>query len=184
MGLLSYIQPQKGQEKKTITAPDISNGRLNALDYGANGGNTVAATPMPALDTPGMQTPVSWSRPPSLNPSGDARSLHSEDINEMKADVVVNWLHQQQMERLWTSGAGDEGVVLKKSKGSYTCCPSYIINEPQGFFEAIQAINVRVFTSPSNLIPTLHPSTLTCRLTEYILGGNDSQHASHQALPP
>ncbi|KAL2353394.1 glycosyl transferase family group 2-domain-containing protein [Cryomyces antarcticus] len=67
-----------------------------------------------------------------------------EDINEIKSDVMVNWLYQQQMERLWTAGGHDEGVVLKKGRGAYTCCPSDIIDEPVGFFKAVQTLNVRV----------------------------------------
>jgi hypothetical protein len=57
---------------------------------------------------------------------------------------MVNWLYQQQMERLWTAGAHDEGVVLKRSRGAYTTCPEDLIEEPYGFYKAIETLNVRV----------------------------------------
>jgi hypothetical protein len=65
-------------------------------------------------------------------------------MNDLKCDVMVNWLYQQQMERLWTAGGIDEGVVLKKSRGAYTCCPADITEEPLGFFKAVETLNVRV----------------------------------------
>ena len=82
------------------------------------------------------------SRPVSLYPVGELPI--QQDLNDIKCDVMVNWLYQQQMERLWTTGGIDEGVVLKKSRGAYTCCPEDIIEEPFGFFKSIQALNVRV----------------------------------------
>lgn len=65
-------------------------------------------------------------------------------MNDLKCDVMVNWLYQQQMERLWTAGGIDEGVVLKKARGAYTCCPADITEEPYGFFKAVETLNVRV----------------------------------------
>ncbi|KAF2482839.1 glycosyl transferase family group 2-domain-containing protein [Neohortaea acidophila] len=57
---------------------------------------------------------------------------------------MVNWLYQQQMERLWTAGGADEGVVLKKARQAYTCCPADMIEHPSGFFKNVEALNVRV----------------------------------------
>lgn len=99
----------------------------------------------PRHSTPGAASPSgSGSRPNSLYPSGEFRNSQSEDINDIKCDVMVNWLYQQQMERLWTAGGHDEGVVLKKGRGAYTCCPADIVEEPYGFFKAIETLNVRV----------------------------------------
>lgn len=85
------------------------------------------------------------SRPVSqMYPSGDFRNNGPEDLRDIKCDVMVNWLYQQQMEMLWTAGEADEGVVLKKAKGNYTCCPPDIMDEPFGFFRAIESLNVKV----------------------------------------
>lgn len=58
---------------------------------------------------------------------------------------MVSWLHQQQIEKTWfDSRASDEGVVLKRSKGEYTCCPENLADEPNGFCTAVEMLNVRV----------------------------------------
>lgn len=57
---------------------------------------------------------------------------------------MVSWLHQQQIEKTWFDvHADDEGVVLKKSKGEYVCCPEYVAGASDGFCKAVEALNVR-----------------------------------------
>jgi hypothetical protein len=84
------------------------------------------------------------SRPASLYPVGDFRNSPMEEINDIKCEVMVNWLHSQQEEKLWTSGEEEEGVVLKKSRGMYTCSPADLADEQAGFFQAVQTLNVKV----------------------------------------
>jgi|SRR5579871_429614 len=84
------------------------------------------------------------SRPSSLYPVGDFRNSPQEEINDIKCEVMVNWLHSQQEEKLWTSGDEEEGVVLKKSRGMYTCAPADLAEEQAGFFQAVQTLNVKV----------------------------------------
>jgi hypothetical protein len=84
------------------------------------------------------------SRPGSVYPVGDFRNAAMEEINEIKCDVMVNWLHSQQEEKLWTTGEPEEGVVLKMSRGKYTCSPPDLAYEPVGFFKAVETLNVRV----------------------------------------
>lgn len=139
MGILSYVKPKKSaQEEPKHGKPEMSEKQAPPA---------ISAAPTPGFTTPGLTsgaaTPT-WSRPASLYPVGDFRNSQAEDINEIKCDVMVNWLYQQQMERLWTAGGMDEGVVLKKNRGAYTCCPGDIAEEPYGFFRAIETLNVRV----------------------------------------
>jgi len=94
-----------------------------------------------------------------LYPTGDFRNNAKEDLLDIKCDVMVNWLYQQQMEMLWAAGSPDEGVVLKKTRGQYTCCPADIMDEPMGFYKNIEMLNVRV--------GTLYPRALTTLLTSY-----------------
>jgi hypothetical protein len=84
------------------------------------------------------------SRPGSLYPVGDFRNSTMEEINDIKCEVMVNWLHSQQEEKLWTSGEEEEGVVLKKSRGMYTCSPADLMEEQAGFFQAVQTLHVKV----------------------------------------
>ena len=80
----------------------------------------------------------------SIFPVGDFRNNGVLELRDIKCDVMVNWLYQQQMEMLWTAGDADEGVVLKKGRGAYTCCPPELMDEPYGFFRAVEALNVKV----------------------------------------
>ena len=67
-----------------------------------------------------------------------------DDITEIKCDVMVNWLHKQQMENMWTNGGVGEGVVLKKARDSYTCCPRDLEDYRGEFFDAVSRLNVKV----------------------------------------
>jgi hypothetical protein len=84
------------------------------------------------------------SRPSSIFPAGDFRNGDSGSILDIKADVMVNWLHQQQMERLWSSEFPGEGVVLKKARDSFVCSPDKLQDEKNGFYDNVVAMNVRV----------------------------------------
>lgn len=132
MGIFSYLKPKEGRQE--TSEPDQS--KLETSE------KSPAETSV--AHTPATATRGSWSRPASLYPAGDFRNSQAGDINEIKCDVMVNWLYQQQMERLWTAGGIDEGVILKKSRAQYTCCPADIADEPYGFFKAIETLNVRV----------------------------------------
>jgi hypothetical protein len=59
-------------------------------------------------------------------------------------DIMCNWLHQQQVEKMWSTNAEEEGVMLKRAKGDYTCCPEDLRSNPEGFFEAVLNLNVKV----------------------------------------
>jgi len=148
MGILSYLKPAQGKKegKKEEPAAELAEKRpvvpfspRTSFPFGSPGFGT------PASQTPGNATP--WgSRPASLYPAGE--NGNSTDFNDLKCDVMVNWLYQQQMEKLWTAGGHDEGVMLKKNRGAYTCCPADIVEEQFGFFQAVQMLNVRVCYLP------------------------------------
>lgn len=89
-------------------------------------------------------TPARSIRASSLFPEGDFRNETRQSVLDIKGDVMVNWLHQQQLEKLWAVGAPGEGVVLKKSRDNFTCSPSSLKNSPTGFFDQVVAMNVRV----------------------------------------
>ena len=68
-------------------------------------------------------------------------------VDEIKHEVMVNFLHQQQCGHMWVAdGSGMlEGVLLKKYRGEYLSCPPDLINSE--FAMACQALNVQVSTS-------------------------------------
>jgi len=62
----------------------------------------------------------------------------------MKCDVMANRLRVAQEERMWNADeGGEEGVVIKKSRGNYACAPLELAVEG-GLLEAVQKLNVKV----------------------------------------
>lgn len=80
----------------------------------------------------------------SAFPLGDFRNSSAEEINDVKCEVMVNWLHTQQEEKQWLSGDDEEGVLLKKSKGDYACAPAQLADDSSLLVDLISQLNVRV----------------------------------------
>ncbi|TVY55817.1 hypothetical protein LCER1_G005121 [Lachnellula cervina] len=81
-------------------------------------------------------------RPSSKFPYGDFRNTPRQSILDLKADVMVNWLEQIQLEMLWSTGMPGEGVVLKKGRNDFTCAPKKL-RSASTFFDQVVAMNVR-----------------------------------------
>lgn len=79
-----------------------------------------------------------------LYPQGDCRNSSMPDLRDLKADMMCNWLHQQQMERMWTANGLEEGVILKKTKDEYKCAPVDLSIRQDGLFDAVKKLNVKV----------------------------------------
>lgn len=97
-----------------------------------------------SLSPPSQFPSRGGSRPASLYPTGDFRNSALDEISEIKSDVMVNYLHQQQLEHMWSDGKPGEGVILKKSRDQYTSCPADLSQCEGGFFDAVRKLNVRV----------------------------------------
>jgi hypothetical protein len=90
----------------------------------------------------------STSRPTSVRhsffPAGDARAHDADAIMEIRNDMMVNWLHEQQLRKQYASGMDPyEGVVLKKARGNFTCCPPQMAAIPDSLYAAVVQMNVR-----------------------------------------
>ncbi|RYP89456.1 hypothetical protein DL769_000007 [Monosporascus sp. CRB-8-3] len=133
----SYFVPKKaaskakaGKEKATVVTEVKSN----------NGARQGAPASGPA-SLPG-------SRPDSIRssalfPVGDFRN-DQDTVNDVRAEVVCNYMYQQQLERGYTTGAlPGEGVVLKKRKNDYTCCPADLRQYQHGLYDMSMELNVR-----------------------------------------
>ena len=82
----------------------------------------------------------------------NSQAIAMHRLNDVKPEVMVNHIYYQQAQLLWYTGEKDEGVVLKQSRGQYVCCPPELrANRPDGFFDAIQALNVKVRTYTSTI---------------------------------
>ncbi|KAK7737294.1 hypothetical protein SLS53_006597 [Cytospora paraplurivora] len=73
-------------------------------------------------------------------------------LNNIKHDVMVNYLYQQQCARLWVSdGDGEtEGVLVRKSKTQYLACPPQLANTP--FARAMSELGVQCATTVNSRI--------------------------------
>lgn len=71
--------------------------------------------------------------------SAGARSTMMEDIRH---EVMVNYLFQQQCSSMWVgSGSGEsEGVLVRKSKNRYLACPANLIQSQ--FAGGVMALNL------------------------------------------
>lgn len=133
MGFLkSYFTPAKVAEEK--------NAAKRASAGAQQPGVEMAMGPV----SPSIRSGFNPSRPASLFPEGDFRNSPRESMVDIKTDVMASYIQQQQLEKLWSTESPGEGVVLKKEKGSYACCPPDLANDPAGLYDAIVQMNVRV----------------------------------------
>lgn len=94
-------------------------------------------------DSPSTGSSIIKSSRSSLYPQGDFRNAHETSLLEIKSAVMVNYLYQTQMERLWSqNGAQGEGTVLKMAKDSFVCAPAEL--KTSTFFQQVKMLNVKV----------------------------------------
>jgi len=95
---------------------------------------------------------LSEDSPDSRSISSSTRSSFFEDI---KHEVMVNYLHQQQCSHLWVSdGSGQrEGIMLRKARNEYLSCPPQLVDSVFG--HACAELNVQAaMTVNSRVIKT------------------------------
>jgi len=159
---MKYVTPNKEAAKKQHEAIQGKR-RTMMLDHS----KTVVFDEKKGFDSPESRSisslekekPFTSTRAVAAYPAGDFRNNNRDDLRDIQCDVMVNFLYQQQMEMLWTAGGEDEGVVLKKSRGEYTCCPPQLMDDDYGFYKAIEMLNVRVCFvnfAPVYLVLTSH----------------------------
>ncbi|GAB7340885.1 hypothetical protein MBLNU457_7239t1 [Dothideomycetes sp. NU457] len=83
------------------------------------------------------------------------------EIEEGKWDVLALWLYQEQHRRFWNGGSPDEGVVIKRGPGNYTCCPPQLGDLQDGFAMAVQQLNVKCAITVSTPLITMFLSKNT-----------------------
>jgi len=91
----------------------------------------------------------------SRNSISNRSTQSSTFLDDIKHEVMVNYLYQQQCSHLWVSdGSGEiEGVLLRKSRNTYMACPPQLGSSP--FAAACAALNVQcAMTVNSRVIKT------------------------------
>ncbi|KAI9752354.1 MAG: hypothetical protein M4579_005662 [Chaenotheca gracillima] len=100
-----------------------------------------------------FDTEVDGTHVHSSRNSVSGRSTQSSHIDDVKHEVMVNYLHQQQWTHSWVNedSTACEGVLLRKSRGSYLAAPPDLADSD--FHFACNALNVQVaMTINSRLI--------------------------------
>jgi len=119
MGVLSYFKPKK-EVGKVVSEKTPASFGLDVL--------------RPATDLSSRHTSMS--------------SRADTGHQDLRYDALANYLYQKQVERTWISSPGiDQGVVIRKSRDEYACCPLNLGARPDGFAAATKALNVRVSDS-------------------------------------
>lgn len=63
---------------------------------------------------------------------------------DVKNDMMVKWLYEQQLRKTYNLGQSVlEGVVLKKARGSFTCCPPEMSLITNSLYAMVTQMNVR-----------------------------------------
>ncbi|MCJ1308482.1 hypothetical protein MMC25_002135 [Agyrium rufum] len=142
MGIGSYFKP-KGK-KQVAEAAAVASAQMNekAVYPSQSYRDNMEMTP---------RSPTNYSSRASIAPS----TRSSYFVDEIKHEVMCNYLYQQQCSSLWVSdGSGDiEGVLLRKTRGQYIACPPQLAMSP--FASACSALNVAVsMTVNSRVIKT------------------------------
>lgn len=67
----------------------------------------------------------------------------------VRCEVMIQYLRQRQIEKLWTDGNITEGVVLKRAKNDYVAQPPELAQQVFGFYDEIRKLNVKVTNARS-----------------------------------
>lgn len=142
-GLKSYFSPSKASKRRS-QQPSFEMSPSTSTTS-----TTPRSSPLPpSYDVLSNFSSVYNSGRNSPHPAGDFRNGTMKEITDIKCEMMAQWLHARQEENLWMTGDRDEGVVLKKMQGEYTCAPGELRDgaggEGMGFFEAVGSLNVRV----------------------------------------
>jgi hypothetical protein len=80
----------------------------------------------------------------SIYPEGDFRTYSEENMVELRGNMMLEQLHNEQRCRLWYTQGSGQGVVLKRGKGEYVACPPQLEKESGGLFDQFVKMNIRV----------------------------------------
>ena len=83
--------------------------------------------------------------PLSMHSFADSTTALSSPGNFVRNEVMINFLRQRQLEKLWSDSNITEGVILKRSKGDFICQPPELAQQADGYFDQVKRLNVKVY---------------------------------------
>jgi hypothetical protein len=138
MGFSNYFKAKKPESKKDV--PEKTS-EPTPVVYSEQPSSSGSPDPIPndfELQIPGANPNASRY---SISRHSLGSSMFLDDI---KHEVMVNYLYQQQCSHLWVAdGSGEvEGVLLRKARGNYMACPPRLATS--AFAQACSTLNVHV----------------------------------------
>lgn len=103
-----------------------------------------ALPPQWTPDAPVWPGSLASARGSTTDVSNPLGGLNGATYLDVKCEVMAQWLHSKQEEKIWTSGEPGEGVLVKKHKGSYAFSPPTLIEDGSGLYESVTQLNARV----------------------------------------
>ena len=82
--------------------------------------------------------------PMSAHSFADSTTALTSPGNFVRNEVMINFLRQRQLEKLWSHTNTSEGVILKRSKGDFICQPPELAQQADGYFDQVKRLNVKV----------------------------------------
>lgn len=145
----------------SASAPSLPTGTVPAVS------DTVSSVPtVPVHREPPILTLDQY-------PRGDFRNSSRENVRDIQSTIMVNWLRQMQMEKLWSVGSPGEGVILKKDRDSFVCCPETLKDHSPVFYHQVVGMNVRVCSN----FPSAHMNS-----ANKLLVCHHGEHPSHKSV--
>ncbi|KAF3066059.1 hypothetical protein CFAM422_009430 [Trichoderma lentiforme] len=161
MGITSYFKASTKKAEQETAAPPAPPGKPVAPPRLQQETRQSVMSEKPPSSVSGNDmdlqppTPRFHSRPQSSSGRSTPSMQSSMFLDDIKHEVMVNYLYQQQCSQLWVSdGSGEiEGVLLRKARGHYMACPPQLASSP--FALACAALNVQcAMTVNSRVIKT------------------------------
>ena len=121
------------------TAPGFGLSHVRTPSSGtlANGGQTTPPSPTGLSFISDARSVRSFN-----DNASDTRSLNPGDV---RVDIMVKFLRQRQLEKMWSyNGQTEEGVILKRGKDDFACQPRDLLGVRDGFYDQITRLNVKV----------------------------------------
>lgn len=124
---------------------------LSSLEEAGSRAITKVAHPLPSSQNDSNSSDRSslFSRPGSVS----GRSTHSSRsvfLDEIKHEIMINHIYQQQCSHLWVSDSSGEceGVLLRRSRGRYLACPQSLLDSTLA--RMCEELNVPVRKNPTS----------------------------------
>ena len=139
MGIRNYFTPTPSSPAAASTAPSPVPGQT------PSDGNSSIVRPTAFSHAQHLRTPSHQSKRASSISARSTRSYSSSIfVDDIKHEVVVNYLYQNQLGKNWViDGSGDtEGALVRRARNDYIACPEALADSPLA--SAVKTLNVPV----------------------------------------